>query len=144
MEGQVFEEFYEVQSMHLAFGSSFLSREDWTKKAITKLLQRTHSQWVYQNFSLHDKQNGHLRRKDTKEIMVKIETLLNTRPNEIPEDSQYLLEFDHGRLERSNIHRKTHWVVAMEAAIIAGKRTATAGARRRRVYNTRRMHIQEE
>ena len=39
--------------------------------------------------------------------MVKIKTLLDTRPDEIPEDNQFLLELDHGKSERSNIHDKT-------------------------------------
>ena len=39
-----------------------------------------------------------------KEMIVKIETLLDTRPDEIPKDSQFYLDFDHGKLEQSNIH----------------------------------------
>ena len=54
-----------------------------------------------------------------KEMMVKIKTLLGTRPNEIPQESQFLLEFDHGKLTQFDIHDKTSWVVAMEASIIA-------------------------
>ena len=71
-----------------------------------------------------------------KEMMVKIETLLDTRPDEVPTESKFLLEFDHGKLARSNMHNQTYWVVAIEAAIKAGKRTATIGARRRRVHKS--------
>ena len=39
--------------------------------------------------------------------MVKIKTLLDTRPDEIPKDSQSLLEYDHGKLRWSNVHDKT-------------------------------------
>ena len=66
--------------------------------------------------------------------MVKIETLLDTRPDEVPMESKFLLEFDHGKLEQFNLHDQTYWVVAMEAAIKAGTRTATTGARRRRAH----------
>ena len=44
MEGQLSKNFYEVQSIHLAFGSSVLNGEDWMKKAITKILKIAHSQ----------------------------------------------------------------------------------------------------
>ena len=69
-----------------------------------------------------------------KEMMVKIETLLDTRPDEVPTESKFLLELDHGKLAQPNINDQTYWVVAMEAAIKARQRTAATGARRRRVH----------
>ena len=80
-------------------------------------------------------------RQDMKEMIVKIKTLLDTRPDEIPKDSQFLLKFVHGKLARSNIHDKTYWIVATEAVIIAGQRTSVTGTRRRRMYNKHRMHM---
>jgi hypothetical protein len=80
--------------MQLACGSIFVNEEDWIKQVITKIFQITHSQWVFLNFSLHDKQRGYLRRKDLKTIMVKIRSLLDIRPDEISKDSKFLLEFD--------------------------------------------------
>jgi hypothetical protein len=47
--------FYEIQSFHLAMLSSYLNGEDWTKQFISKLLQITHSQFIYHNISLHDR-----------------------------------------------------------------------------------------
>ena len=76
-----------------------------------------------------------------KEMMVKIETLLNTRPGEVPKESQFLLEFDHGNFAQSNPRDKTYWAVTMEAAIKAGQRTAITGARRRRVHEKHRMNM---
>ena len=69
-----------------------------------------------------------------KEMMVKIENLLDTRPDEVPTESKFLLEFNHGKLAQSNMHNQTYCVMAMEAAVKAGKRTATTGARRRRAH----------
>ena len=74
-------------------------------------------------------------------MMVKIKTLLDNRPDEVPTESKLFLEFDHGKLARSNMHKQTYWVVAMEAAIKAGKRTATTGARRRRLHKNHRMDM---
>ena len=141
MEGQVSKYFYKMQSIHLAFGTIYLNGEDWVKKTISQVLQITHSQWIYRNFSFHNKRRGYLRRQDIKEMMVKIENLLETRPDEVPTESKFLLEFDHGKLARSNIHDQTYWVVAMEAAIKAGTRTATTGARRKRAHRKHRMKM---
>ena len=73
--------------------------------------------------------------------MVKIKTLLDTRPDKIPKDSQFLREFDHEKRERSNIHDKMYCVVAMEALIIAGERTAADGARHRRFHNKSLLYM---
>ena len=74
-------------------------------------------------------------------MMVKVENLLETRPDEVPTESKLLLEFDHGKLARSSIHDQTYWVVAMEAAIKAGTRTATTGVRRKRAHRKHRMKM---
>ena len=39
--------FYAIQSFHLAMSSSYLNGEDWTKQFISKILQITHSQWIF-------------------------------------------------------------------------------------------------
>ena len=60
------------------------------------------------NFSLHDKKRGYLRRQDMKEMTAKINPLLDTRPEDVPKESQFLLEFNRRKLERSNTHNKTY------------------------------------
>jgi hypothetical protein len=54
-EGHISIHFYEIQTFHLAMSSSFLNGTVWTKQFITKILQITHSQWIYRNILLHDK-----------------------------------------------------------------------------------------
>ena len=66
MEGCFSKHFYEMQSIHLAFGSTYLNGEDWVKKKISQVLQITHSQWICRNCSLHDKRSGYLRRQNMK------------------------------------------------------------------------------
>ena len=64
--------------------------------------------------------------------MAEIYDLLDTNPDEIPEGSKFLLEFDFGNPGQSTLDDKTYWVVAMKAAIKAGQRQAAIGARRKR------------
>jgi hypothetical protein len=59
-KGYISMHFYAIQSFHLTRLSSYLNGEDWTKQFISKLLQITHSQWIYQNISLHDRRHGYL------------------------------------------------------------------------------------
>jgi len=46
-KGYISTHFYDIQSFHLTMLSSYLNGEDWTKQFISKLLQITHSQWIY-------------------------------------------------------------------------------------------------
>ena len=108
-----------------------MEAEQWTRQLISRILHITHSQWIFRNFTLHDKQKGWLRRKELHDIMEKIDQLGKTDVDEIPESSRFLLEMDYNNLMKSNIHNKTYWVVAMEAAIKAGQRTANRGVRSR-------------
>ena len=55
MEGRVSKEFYQMQAQHSASSTSFLNGEDWVKQLISRILHITHSQWIFRNFSLHDK-----------------------------------------------------------------------------------------
>ncbi len=70
-EGHISTHFYEMQTFHLAMSSSLLllNGADWTKHIITKILQITHSQWIYRNISLHDKHQGYLHNKKAEELM---------------------------------------------------------------------------
>ena len=58
-------------------------------------------------------------------VMIKIETLLDTRPDKISEDSKFLLEFDHENLCSSNIHDKTYYVLVIQPVHVVGHRTVT-------------------
>ena len=121
----------DIQNLHLGLGSHRINGEQWVRQFISKILHITHSQWIFRNFTLHDKQKGWLRRKELSKIMVKIDTLRETEVDDVPESSRFLLEMDYDKLMLSDIHNKTYWVVATEAAIKAGQRKANRGIRQR-------------
>jgi hypothetical protein len=62
-EGYILCHFYSIQRFHLSMSSSYLNGSNWTKMFISKILQITHSQWMYRNISLHNKKHGYLRNK---------------------------------------------------------------------------------
>jgi hypothetical protein len=74
--------------------SSFLNGTDWTKQFITKILQITHSQWIYQNILLHDKRQGYLHNKRSTELMKEMEALSDLAPEDVPEASRFLLKIN--------------------------------------------------
>ncbi len=100
--------FYAIQSFHLTMSSSYLNGEDWTKQFISKLLQITHSQWIYQNISLHDRQHGYLHAMNAAEIMQEIETLSNLAPKEVAKESCFLLQINFTNLSGFHIEAQKY------------------------------------
>ena len=62
------------------------------KGFISHLAQLSHSQWIFCNFTLHDKQRGYLRIQRHKQVLREVNQLLDTPQDELPQDGQYLLE----------------------------------------------------
>jgi hypothetical protein len=103
MEGCISTHFYFIQHYHLALSGSYLNGSDWTKSLISKLLHITHLQWIYRNFTFHDKLCGYLHNKSLEDIKQTIEELAEMPPEDIPEESKFLLEINYGDLTKSHI-----------------------------------------
>jgi hypothetical protein len=99
MEGCISTHFYFIQHYHLALSGSYLNGSDWTKSLISKLLHITHLQWIYRNFTLHNTICGYLHKKNL-DIQLTIEELADTAPEEVPEESKFLLEINFGDLTK--------------------------------------------
>jgi hypothetical protein len=100
---------------------------------ISKLLHITHSQWIYRNFTLHGKLCGYLHNTTLEGIRLTIEELAETSPDDIPEESKFLLEINFGKLTKSHIENQQYWIIALQVAIAAGRQSAAAGSQARRI-----------
>ena len=122
MEGYISIHFYEIQNFHLAMSSSFLNGANWAKQFISKILHITHSQWIFRNFSLHNKRNGYLHKKKAEEIALELESLAGLAPEDVPTNSQFLLEINFSDLNKSNLESQKYWILAINAALTAQQR----------------------
>ena len=104
-------------SMHSRMGGA-----SWMKKLVSKLLDMSHSQWLFRNFSLHNKVKGHLHLSHQAEVLAEIAILATKRPEDIPVESKFLLELEVVDLDRSPLSQQEYWVAAMRAALVAGRR----------------------
>jgi hypothetical protein len=95
--------------------SSYLNGEDWTKQFISKLLQITHSQWIYRNISLRDRCHGYLHTKNVKEIMWDIESLSSLAPKDVPKASHFLLKINFTKLTKFHIETQKYWTLVVNA-----------------------------
>ena len=105
----------------------------WNQYRISKLLQITHAQWIFRNISLYDKTQGYLRNKKADEILQLINEFADVPPEEIPNDSRFLLEINFTDLAKSHLETQTYWILAMEAAIKAKSLELARGARAKRI-----------
>jgi hypothetical protein len=98
-EGRISSHFYNIQRFHLLMSNNFLNGSDWTKQFISKLLQITHSQWIYRNISLHNRRQEYLRSKQSEDLLQEITKLsdLSPRPQRSPRELPIPL--------RSQLHR---------------------------------------
>ena len=61
----------------------------------------THSQWIFRNISLHDKINGYLHKKESEEIALELESVAGIAPEDIPAESQFLVEINFREISKS-------------------------------------------
>jgi hypothetical protein len=132
-EGCISKEFHKKQTFFLQMTNNRLNGKDWTKQLISRLLQITHSQWIYRNITLHDRTNGYLRNKTAEDLAEEIHRLAELQPEDVPAESRFLLEVDSGKLTKEHVETQAYWVVAVKAArkAKAAQSAKTAGEKRR-------------
>ena len=126
------------QQGYCASINSRMNGADWAKAFVTKLLEISHGQWLYRNFSLHNKVKGHLALTEQAAVLSEIATLACSKPEDVPPISRFLLELEVGRLDAQSLAQQKYWVTAMKAALKAGRRSSpqTKGNRKRNNHTT--------
>ena len=120
--------------------NSRISGPSWMKALITKLLQISHKQWLFRNFSLHNRVNGHLRLTHQASVLEEIARLSTCDPDEIPEECRFLLDFEITALDKAPLSQQEYWVSAMQAAKAAGGRRSRTPRKR---TSSRHINLQD-
>jgi hypothetical protein len=94
------------------------------KSLVTHLIHISHSQWILQNFTLQNKQHGYLRLQQRRDLLQEVHSLLDTPPEEVSEESRYLLELDFLTLYNATFEQQSYWVLAMKDTRRAGRQRA--------------------
>ena len=148
MEGRISKQFFRIQFCHLIHARSRITAAAWTRTFISKILHITHSQWIFRNFMLHGKTHGILRLREQEAVLIQLEELVLSEKDDIPEESRFLLEFDLGRLERSDYETQCYWAAAVTAAReakLGHPNVATTTTQRNDLYiQSRRTRAQQE
>jgi hypothetical protein len=115
--------------------SNYFNGADWTKQFISKILQLTHSQWIHRNISLHNKCHGYLWNKQSESLLQTIADLSDLSPEEVPDNSRFLLDFNFTELTKADLETQQYWTLAVNAALTARQEEHQQGARIKRVQH---------
>lgn len=116
LHGKVTKRFRTIQNAHCILTGTNITSDDWMKHFIQRLVEISHAQWLYRNFTLHHYAKGYLRQRTEKDINREVEVLLNTRTSEIPPESQYLMEIAYQPQPTLPPAYNAYWVLAMKTA----------------------------
>ena len=94
-----------------------MNGDNWVHKFVSHLLHLSHSQWIYRNFILHDQVNGYLKLKKRHDVLLEIDLLVETDPDKIPQESQFLLDMDFDNLLNAGTDSQSYWVAARKAGV---------------------------
>jgi hypothetical protein len=121
MEGWISKHFLEIQCLHICMSEThtWITAKVWIQMFISKVLQVSHSQWLFQNFTLHDSLAGYLKTEEKAHTAAMITVLMRTHPSTLPKESQFVLEFNTDSLLWSDKNTQHYWILSVEAAISA-------------------------
>ena len=146
MEGRITKKFLDIQSHHLMDAEGYLSGHDWVKTFISKILQITHSQWIFRNMTLHDRNGGKLRRREAQKMRSEAENFAHMDPMGLKKQDRWLLELDGEKYVRGDGHHidKCYYIAAARAAIQAGKRKVKYRRQQRSSLHCRRTSTEDK
>jgi len=73
MEGMVSTEIVKIQTYYMRLCESRMNTDRWGVGLVTKLLECTHSQWLYRNIVVHDRTSGDIATQQMEEIQMEVE-----------------------------------------------------------------------
>ncbi len=130
MEGMICKEIGWIQKAYAGLHGSRVSAKRWGVGLVTKLLEVTHGQWLYQNVQVHDRTSGSLATMRKEELQLEIEQQQELGTAGLLDEDCHLAECNLGNLESQSGERETYWLLAIKAARKAGRLRTGAGETR--------------
>jgi hypothetical protein len=116
MEGMVCKGMRNIQETYTQVEGSNITSIQWTQGLIIKLLEATHSQWLYRCMQIHDRVSGTWATACKEEIQLAIEAQQEMGTENLLEEDQYLAEVNLKDLESTSGERQEYWLIAIRAA----------------------------
>lgn len=72
MEGKVAQDLFSLPATHFSQVATTMRFSSWATQFLTHIIHLSHSQWIFRNSSLHDKNVGYLRLRKRRELLHEI------------------------------------------------------------------------
>jgi hypothetical protein len=115
LHSRVSTKFWPIKHVHCIIAGIQISRDDWMTQFTRQLLDMSHAQWLYRNFTLHHYAKGYLHQRMERDIEQEVEILADSKPTDIPKESRYLLETSFKPTKSTSAVGDAYWVLAMKA-----------------------------
>jgi hypothetical protein len=92
LHGKVSTKFQAIQQVHCIMAGTQISGDDWMIQFIQQLIDISHAQWLYRNFTLHHYAKGYLHQRMESDIRPEVDILADSHPSDIPKKSRYLID----------------------------------------------------
>jgi hypothetical protein len=122
LHGKVLIKFRRIQEAHCIMAGTRINGADWMAQFARNLVEISHAQWMYRNFTLHHYAKGYLRQQTERDIRREVDLLADTRPLNLPMECRYLLELPQRPSTSSSSVHDAYWILALKAAKAACSR----------------------
>jgi hypothetical protein len=116
MEGMVSKELLRLDLSDILLPSSKLTKDRWVHGLISRLLEATHGQWIYQNLTIHDSISGLIATKGKESLLQEIETQIEQGGEGLSEHDLWMLDVNLRNLEETSGEREAYWLLAIQTA----------------------------
>ena len=116
LEGMISKQFAPLQQQYLTTQGSRLSIEAWASGLVTRLLEITHGQWLYRNYTVHDGIAGTAATARKEEIQKEIERQQELGDEGLLTEDMFLAEVNLEDMEASSGAQQEYWLLAIKAA----------------------------
>jgi hypothetical protein len=116
LEGMILKEIVALQQQFYTVNGSHMSLDKWSSGLITRLLEITHGQWLYQNFMVHNPVSGTIATAEKEELLMEIERQRDLGNAGLLEEDKYLAEVNLGDMETTLGERLHYWLLAVKTA----------------------------
>ncbi len=98
MEGKISVVIMTIQRLHCATASCMINGNNWTSHFISRILQLSHSQWIFRNITLHDRSRGIIKLHKRRDVLLEVDRLMAVDPSELPQERKFLLKMSFSSL----------------------------------------------
>jgi hypothetical protein len=116
LEGMISMEITNIQRQYIAVNGSRMSLDEWCTGLITRLLEITHGQWLYQTYIVHDPVSGTIATAKKEELLLGIERQWDLGNADLLEEDKYLAKVNLEEMATSSGERQHYWLLAIQTA----------------------------